>query len=699
MISPPETTDRQVSQPVARQSKQTPLFMRLRGVIILLSLLVFIGFFAYQIDLTFPGTPSLNNTYTPLSHPTAQEIGSYDVLGKVVSKAEAESLIKAEEGKQQLSADNGAVAITEDLIALGRKAFYKETFGNEIFFTDVTGILNGPLNIVNLTKAILSLKGQPTTNLQVTMDRDMKVGDSLRDSSASRNFKKGDILNTGLDIPANSLIPLGMIAHINKGKIRVGITCAACHATVDRKTGRILEGAPNNDLDTGLMLALASNSASWFRQTGVNPLTVSSGKQTYIKSDSKEGRLPDAKALEDAVDRQLLTWTPGNFDSTGDNRNNPSQNPSSYTIGAYPYGWSGNAAIGWFHGLTSLNSNVHGTNSDQTSTADSSQKLLGIDKETYLGVILQNSANPEFRLPQGAKPSEFFQKIDPTPGTPAMNETIAMPGYPKGSPFILDGLMASSPGFPVAAQLNGMSAYQNSLTPPPVNNQDSTSVRRGAVIFTKAGCVECHSGRYFTNNHVIAEREIKAQPSRAMAQAAFARNFTKPQTYPSNLRVPLPENPPTLNVPTDITSEKDFKLAFAIANSGGYKVPSLIGLNVTAPYLHDGGVAAGAEAIEVNKNGYDIVNPDQLGIPGTLLSNRLPEPRASLRVLIDRNLRRQTVLANRANSNLQESNADGSGHNYWVDKQAGFSTQAQTDLIEFLLSLDDDPEILPVQTN
>ncbi|KAF3891293.1 hypothetical protein DA73_0400034510 [Tolypothrix bouteillei VB521301] len=666
-----------------------PLFRQIRGAIVLFALFIFIGFFAYQIDLVLPGTPSINNTYTPLSHPTEQEIGSYDVLGKVVSKAEADSLLKTEEGKQQLAADNGAVAITEDLIALGRKSFYKETFGNEIFFTDVTGILNGPLNLVNLTKAILSLKGQPTTNLQVTLDRDMKVGD--------RNFKKGDILNTGLDIPANSLIPLGMITHINKGKIRVGITCAACHATVDKKTGRILEGAPNNDLDTGLMLALASNSASWFRQTGVNPLTISRGEHTYIKSDGKEGRLPDAKALEYAVDKQLLTWAPGNFDSTPDNHNNPSQNPSSYTFGAYPYGWSGNAAIGWFHGLTTLNSNVHGTNSDQTSIADASQQLLGIDKETFLGVMLQNAANPMFKLPQGAKPSEFFQKNDPTPGTPNINEVIKMPGYPKGSPFILDGLMANSPGFPVAAQLNGMSAYQNSLVPPPVETRDINAVQHGAAIFTRAGCVECHSGRYFTNNHVIAEQEIKTQPSRAMAQAPVARNFIAPQTYPSNVQVPLPENPPVLNVPTDITSEKDFKLAFAIGNSGGYKVPSLIGLNVTAPYLHDGGVAAGPEALKVDKNGYDIVNQNQLGIPGTLLSNILPEPRASLRVLIDRNLRRQTVLANRANSDLQESNADGSGHNYWVDKQAGFSTQDQTDLIEFLLSLDDAPDVVPTQ--
>lgn len=332
-----------------------------------------------------------------------------------------------------------------------------------------------------------------------------------------------------------------------------------------------------------------------------------------------------------------------------------------------------------------------------TTGADASQQLLGIDKDTYLGIILQNSANPAFKLPKGAKPSEFFQKIDPTPGTPAMNEVIKMPGFPKGSPFILDGLMANSPGMPVAAQLNGMSAFQNSLAPPPVETRNLASLQRGAVIFDKAKCIECHSGRYFTNNRVIAETEIKSQPSRAKAQAAFAANFIPPQTYPSNVRVPLSKNPPVLNVPTDITPQKDYKLAFAIGNSGGYKVPSLIGLNVTAPYLHDGGVAAASDALTQGENGYKLVNSEHLGMAGTLLKGIEPDPAASLLVLVDRNLRRQAVNANRANSDLLSSNVDGTGHNYWVDKQAGFNTQQQTDLIEFLLSLDDEPEVIPVQ--
>lgn len=663
--------------------------MRSRTIILLTLIILVVGFLAYWIEIAFPGTPSVYSTYTTLSQPAPSSVGSYDVLGHVVSKAEAASWLQTEEGRKQLAPENGAVEVTEELIDLGRKAFYTETFGNEVFLTDVAGIIDGPINLRNLTKAILALGGKQTSNLQVPLERDVTIG--------GRTFKAGTLLNTGLDVPARSLVPLGMRVHLGNGKIRVGITCASCHAAVDENTGRILEGAPNKDLNTGLLLAFATNSASWFRQTGVNPTKIPVGQHKYINAERQVAYLPEAKALEDAVDAQLLAWPPGNFDSTGDNRNNPSQNPSSYTHEAWPYGWSGNAAIGWFHGLTTLNSNVHGTNSDQTAGADASQQLLGIDKETYLGVILQNSANPAFRLPKKPRqPSRVLKKIDPTPRSPAMNEVIQMPGYPKGSPFILDGLMANSPGMPVAAQINGMSAFQNTLAPPPYPTGDTAALQRGAAVFSRAGCVYCHSGRYFTNHDVVAETEIGSQPSRARAQAAFARNFVAPETYPSNLRVPLPRKPPTLPVPTDITPQKAQNLAFAIGNpSGGYKVPSLIGLHVTAPYLHDGGVAAGSQALKAQKKRYKVADRNQLGLAGTLMRGIPADPNASLRVLLDRELRQPTIAANKANANLRESNADGSGHRYWVDAKAGYSLQEQNDLIQFLLSLDDDPEVLP----
>lgn len=96
--------------------------MRLRPVIILLSLIILVGFLAYQIEFAFPGTPSVNNTYTPITQSAPQEIGSYDVLGKAISKDQAASLLQTPEGRDQLSAENGAVAVTDELISLDRKA-------------------------------------------------------------------------------------------------------------------------------------------------------------------------------------------------------------------------------------------------------------------------------------------------------------------------------------------------------------------------------------------------------------------------------------------------------------------------------------------------------------------------------------------------------------------------------------------------
>ncbi|HEY9296904.1 MAG TPA: hypothetical protein VIQ31_11115, partial [Phormidium sp.] len=360
---------------------------------------------------------------------------------------------------------------------------------------------------------------------KIPLDEDVTIGGKL--------FPAGTLLNTGLDVPARSPFPLGMTVHLSQGKLRGGITCALCHATIDKETGKIIEGAPNNDLNAGLIVAFATNSAAMFRNTGVNPTRIAAGENTYIDASGKESKLPDVTALENAVDAALLTWPPGNFDSTGTMVNNPSQIPSSYTFDAWPYGWSGHSSVGWFHGLTTLNSNVHATNSDATAGADGSLPLLGIDKETYLGILFQNAANPNFRLPKGAKPSEFFEKIDPTPGEPALNEAIRMPGYPKGSPFMLDGLMAASPRYPVGEQLNAMSAWQNTLAPPPIQVAEVDTLKRGAEIFNRAGCVDCHSGRYFTNHKIIPQKEIGTQPSRAPTLAAFVRTFTEPKTYPS----------------------------------------------------------------------------------------------------------------------------------------------------------------------
>ncbi|GAP98128.1 hypothetical protein [Leptolyngbya sp. NIES-2104] len=60
---------------------------------------------------------------------------------------------------------------------------------------------------------------------------------------------------------------------------------------------------------------------------------------------------------------------------------------------------------------------------------------------------------------------------------------------------------------------------------------------------------------------------------------------------------------------------------------------------------------------------------------------------------IDQDLRAVAVEKNRANSDLQAIHSDGSGHYYWVERDAGFSSQDQTDLVQFLLSINDDPAV------
>ncbi|MBD0268684.1 MAG: hypothetical protein ICV77_10370 [Cyanobacteria bacterium Co-bin8] len=665
--------------------------MRLRTLILLISLVVLVGFLGYRLELTLPtGPPDLAATYTPMTQPPPRGVGSYDVLGHTVSQAEAAQLLQTEEGRQQLSPEQGAVEITEDLLALGRESFYHETFGNEVLFTDVIGILDGPLGLPKLTKAILALKGQPTNNLQVTLDEAVTLGD--------RNFPAGTVINTGLDVPKGSVFPLGLVTHVKNVRPQVGVTCALCHATVNQETGRIIEGATNTDVNLGMLLALAPNSAALFRQTDVNPTEIPPGEHTYLTAEGETANLPNAEQVEKAVDGALLSWPPGNFVSNGDLKNNSAQVPSSYTHEAFPYAWSGVAAIGWFHGLTTLNNAVFGLNADPTTTADAAPEVLGIDKEIYLGTMLQNAPTDHFRLPEGARPSEFFESVDPTPGSPGINWTIKMPEYPKGTLFMQNGLMAATPGHLVAEQLNGMSAWQNTLAPPPNEAvTDVASVQRGAKIFDNANCATCHSGRYFTNHRVIAQREVKTQPVRAPASKDFAEAFVPPDTYAPNVPVPLPADPMVLSVPTDITPEEDIKLAYAQSDpAGGYKVMKLIGVYLHAPYLHDGGVAASATALKQEEDGwYSVADPTQIGMVGTFMRHIKPDPGTSLRMLVDRNLRQPMVEANRANPDLQRANVSGQGHEYWVDQKAGFDPQDQTDLVNFLLSLDDDPVALP----
>ncbi len=629
--------------------------------------LVGAGFAAmYQWEPEYAYLPPMEKILNP-PNVKVQMTGlkTYDLWGQTLSEQEAKD-------RSRLSPENGAVEINDDLLTLGRKTLYQETFGNEVFLTDIMGIVDGPLRITNIAKAIVQLKGKGTENLRVELAEDVTLG--------GKTYKKGEKMDTGIDIPKGAYAPLGMPVKFSQGRLKVGISCMACHATVDHRTKKVVEGAPNADLNAGLIMALATNSSAYFTHTDVENVKkyIKDLKRSVTTSDGGTSPLPDPAALEKAVDDNLVKWPKGNFDSTIDMKSNPSQIPDSFTKGGHPYGWSGFAAAGPFHGLSAFSNNVHAQNSDSLAQAEASSVLFGMDKEVYLGTLLQNAANPKFRYDPGSglKPSEFFAKVDPTPSVPGVNEMIKPPSFPKLTLMAPDGLYISSPGYKVGEQVNGMSAYQNAIFPPKAEKPpDQKKLKLGQAVFKRAQCVSCHAGEAYTNHRIVSSKIIGTEPSRAQALKKTEKLFGYASMYTPDTPVPIPPDAKVLKVPSAHLNPEQIKLAFAWGDSpGGYKVKGLIGLGWTAPYLHDGGMAVGPDL-------------SQLGIPGTVFKGIPPDPANSLRALIDKELRQKVVAANKTSKELQDVHVAGIGHEYWVDQSTGFTKEEQDALIQYLLSL------------
>ncbi|MFB4164929.1 electron transport protein [Alteribacillus sp. JSM 102045] len=600
---------------------------------------------------------------------------TYNVWGESISKKEAETLLATKEGKKKLSPEEGAVKVDNNLLDLGRDVFYQETFGNEVFLSDVMGILDGPISIWNISKAILALRGKGTNNLQVELSETVEVGD--------QTFEKGEKIDTGLAVPKGSLMPLGMPVTLDRGKLKAGVTCAACHAQVDTTTGKVVEGATNTNFNVGLLMAMASNSAAYFTHTEKKNIEayIEVSSPSVKSSEGKEEQLPDAGQLEKDVEKTLLSWPPGFFDATVDQKANPTQVGDSFTFGDHPYSWSGMGMAGAFNGLTTLSNNVHAQGADALAQSSISKGMFDIDKEVYIGTILQRAANKNFRYDPdtGKKPSEFLKEVAPHPDTPGVNHLVKLPSFPNVTLVAPDGLVVSTPGYRVNEQNNAVAAYQNTLVPPKPNREtDKATMEQGRKVFEDAGCIKCHAGRYKTNNKIIPAKEAGTNPSRAKALAGTEKVWEEEASiYSPDTPVPVPNAARKLKIPLNNFSKKDVELAFAHNESdGGYKVKGLAGVYWQAPYLHDGGVAVGPD-----KN-------SDLGIPGTLHKGKRPDPYNSMLAMIDESLRDQVIEANHSSPDLRKLNIEGTGHAFWADEKRGFTKEEQDALIEYVLQID-----------
>lgn len=635
----------------------------------------------------------------PLQPAPTQPVGYYDYFGKLLSPQEASQLVasKGLNPQDPISYEKiGAVHITKELIAQGEDIFFNRPLGDLFGLQGVFGIGKGSAILSDeITTAIINLQGQPSNNLKIVLQKDIPIG--------SRILRKGTAINTGLKLEKGSTAPLGSTPN---GQT----SCAFCHATLS-KEGKRLPGIANGEIAFPIFLGLAPNSSAAFSRTKLNPLDpkYQGNGKTIIDSKGNLIKLPDPEKFEKAFDDILWQLPFGNFESSTDGIKNTTQIPNNFTFKTAPYTASGEAAVGPFAGLSAFNSAVHSSETNILASYELIAKSLNIDPEVYLGTALQNAADERIRLPEGSpiKPSEFLRAIAPDPNKAELQDQVVAPGvgnYPDLKPSLLtaNGLIFSPPtGNPFDNASgkfmfanNAMSAFQNSLVPPanrtPENWQslNSNSVKRGVKVFEKANCATCHIPPFFTDNKVHSVEEIGTNPARAQSRLALAKFLVPPKLYSFNTPVPIPADAEVLDVPTPGISDNPTNQL----PNGGYKTTPLRGLYLNPPYLHDGGVTVRAGSLKFGSNGdFTVVDPTGLGLPGTLRQSTPADAASSLRALVDRELRAKVIKANKADPDLVSSNLDGTGHEFYVDSQAGFNPKQQTDLINFLLALDNDP--------
>ena len=310
--------------------------MRHRRTIFLFFFSLLVSFLALLLSNLLM-KPSASIATSPLLAPApTQPIGSYDYFGRSLTAQEAASLV-SKKGLNPNSATSyariGAVKITQPLIDRGEKIFLDRKIGDSFGLQKVFGFGQGITKILpEFTVAILKLGGQPTSNLKITLQKNITLG--------SQTFPKGTTISTGLDVPRRGVLPIGL-------KLDGNLTCAVCHVALSPKGDR-LKGVPNGDLGVPLLIALAPNSAAGFARLKFNPLDprFQGNGKTILDSAGQLVKLPDPQKFEQAFDNAVLAVPYGHFESSPDGINNTTQIPTVFTFKSAPYTAGGEFAVG-----------------------------------------------------------------------------------------------------------------------------------------------------------------------------------------------------------------------------------------------------------------------------------------------------------------------------------------------------------------
>lgn len=136
----------------------------------------------------------------------------------------------------------------------GQRVFRHETFGNEVFWTDTARM-----------HEVVQTSVSPNTALSVGL----KVDADAIPPAVAQAIKDGQVdlaspATTVTLLKLNAVVGLTGTVNTVGGRdtlVRLGITCALCHSTVDNSfapgIGQRLDGWPNRDLDVGAIIALS----------------------------------------------------------------------------------------------------------------------------------------------------------------------------------------------------------------------------------------------------------------------------------------------------------------------------------------------------------------------------------------------------------------------------------------------------------
>ena len=149
-----------------------------------------------------------------------------------------------------IEAMGAAAAFNPSTLTQGREIFRFDTFGNETFWSDTAALHSKISEVVTPTLAL-------SVGLKVDFDA---LPASLQAQLIAGDVDLNSTATTIALISLNAVV--GVKGRVENGElVRVGVTCALCHSTVDNSVmegvGSRLDGWPNRDLNVGAIIALS----------------------------------------------------------------------------------------------------------------------------------------------------------------------------------------------------------------------------------------------------------------------------------------------------------------------------------------------------------------------------------------------------------------------------------------------------------